>query len=280
MKKWLVRLGILAGIFVVILIGIAANLSSIVSTTLAEAGPKIVGAPIKLDDVSVNLLTGRVTLSGFELGNPEGFKTDRAMAFDRVHVDLALSSLMTDTIIIDNIEIDAPEITFEGGLGNSNLSQIQKNIEDFTGPSEEPAVEEEPAPETGPAKDILIRSFTMNDSKVNLSMKILQGAAAPIFIKRIHQENIGTEDGGVSPGKAVGLVFSFVLQAITSDVGAALKNIASGAVEGVKVIGDGLKDVGEGTLEGVKNVGEGVGKGIQNVGDGLKGIFGGDKKDD
>ncbi len=71
------------------------------------------------------MLSGKGTLTGFLIGNPDGFNTDHVFALGTVRGDVALPSLLSDKIVIEEIYIDGPEVTYEAGLTGSNIGKIQ-----------------------------------------------------------------------------------------------------------------------------------------------------------
>lgn len=293
MMKWLKRIAV---VVVVLLVAILAvlhfQLGAIVKTAVEQAGPQLAGVPMKLDHARVRLLTGDVRLEGFELGNPEGFKTERAISVGKIVVDLSVRSLLTDTIVIRKIQVSAPEITYELGLGKSNIGRI---LEQMSGPeSEQPAPaapEEQQAPEKAAqgGKKVIIEDFLIEDGKVKLSATLTQGVAAPIPLPTVHLTDIGKEsDGkGASPLEVIRKIMGAVVSAVT--------DVATGSVkamgDGVKAVGDGAKAAGQGAVDavgkGATAVGKGAGEAAEAVGagagkivDGVKGLFGGSGDDD
>lgn len=72
-------------------------------------------------DVRVSFLSGQATIENFTLGNPMGFRSPRAMKVASVSVNLELTSLLSDTIVIRRLEIVEPDITYEKRGGTDNV---------------------------------------------------------------------------------------------------------------------------------------------------------------
>jgi uncharacterized protein involved in outer membrane biogenesis len=66
-----------------------------------------------LGDASVSLFSGEVKLKDFLLGNPPGFQSPQAMKVGSIYVNVDEKSLTGNPIVIDQIEVVAPEITYE-----------------------------------------------------------------------------------------------------------------------------------------------------------------------
>lgn len=253
-----------AALVIVAFIVVFFLLSSIASTAVETVLPKITKTPVKLASFNLNPFTGKGTIKGFVIGNPEGFKTKSSFELGEVRVDLDLMSLLSDTIVIEEIYINAPKVTYEMGMP-SNIGQIQKNVEEFAGPpkeGEEPKPEDEE--EAGPGKKILIKRFVMENGKISLSAKLLQGEAVTVPMPRIEKENIG--GGGDGEGKSIGEVSKEIFTSVGDTVTEAAKKGFDAVGKGVKALGEGAKGVGKGAADAGKKALEGV-----------KGLFGGNK---
>lgn len=220
--KWI--LGGAAAIVVLLLVVGFLFLNPLVEKGIETAGPAMLKAPVTVGAVRLSPFTGNGTITGLVVGNPEGFKTPHALKLDRVHVDVSLSSLFTDNIVVRQIRIDSPEITYELGDGGSNIARLQKNLEELAGaPSggrEEEKEEREgsAAPEEG--KRVRIDDLLITDGKVNLAATALEGQAS-IPLPEIRMQEIGEDDdqGGLTLGETLTRVFTKV----SSGVGEAVK---------------------------------------------------------
>jgi len=65
------------------------------------------------------------------MGNPAGFKADKAMSFGAVSVKIDMDSVTKDVIVIKEVVISGPDITYEYADGKDNFDVIQKNVEAF-----------------------------------------------------------------------------------------------------------------------------------------------------
>ncbi len=200
-------------LIIVVLIVVFFALNSAVKAGVERVLPKVTGTPVKLDDVSISLFSGKGELSGFLIGNPEGFETDSAFALGLVRVDVNLLSLMSDRIIIEEIYIDGAEVTYEAGLTGSNIGKIKKNIEEFAGPPKEG---EEPKEKEGEGKKIQINRFVFTNATIALSAKGLQGRKLSVPLPEIELKDIGKEEGGKSIGEVANEIFTPLSNRITS----------------------------------------------------------------
>lgn len=249
-------------LIIVVLVGLYFSLNWAVEKGIETVGPKITKTSVTLDGVSLSPFSGRGEIEGFVLGNPEGFKSESAIKVGKVTIEVDPNSVTSDVIVVKEIIVEAPEITYEASLiTGSNISRIQKNIEEstkvLTGEGEaEPA----PKEEEGEGKKIIINHFLVKNGKIRVVSKDLLGTGTVIPLADVEQKDIGKDTGGLTAGEAasrtLGIVLSGVTQAVTK----------SG-----QLLGDTGKTVGDTT----KKVGETVGDTASKIGEGLKGIIGG-----
>ncbi|NJM56099.1 MAG: hypothetical protein HC841_09600, partial [Verrucomicrobiae bacterium] len=140
---------------------------SIIKKGVEAVGPKATQVDVRLEGVNLSLLGGHGTLNGLFVGNPAGYKSESAMKVGTAHLALDAGSLMSDKVVIRSLRIESPEITFEGGLKENNLTQIQKNVQAFAGMTEA-APAGEPAAEPGATKKLQVDEFVLSGAKVNV----------------------------------------------------------------------------------------------------------------
>ena len=237
MKKNLIR-GALA-LFILLLVGVMAAaffLGSIVTKGVNRVAPTVTKVETKLDGASISLLSGKGELKGLFLGNPEGFKTASAIKVGSVSLALKASSILTDKIVVQSIQVIAPEITFEGSLSGNNLSKILEHIQlaaaALTGPTD--SSKQSPA---GGGKKIQVEDFAITGGKINLSMTILGGKSLTVPLPDIHLQNLGTDASGITPAELAEKIFKEITSSSTKAAADAVANLAKGATEAVKNIG-------------------------------------------
>ena len=257
-KKILLITGAVILILVVVLM---LSLGSIIKSAVNTAGPKLAGVPVHLDGVSVNPLTGLVSIKGLIIGNPQGFNTPSAMELGEFKLDIAMASLFSDTIVIKQILINEPQITYEKSLRSSNLSTLQANL----APKGPAAPETVAAPEKkkGAAKKVIIEDFQLNGAKVNMTITALGGKKMTLPLPDIHIKDIGKKSGGASPAEVISQVFSSITKAVTEAATAA-----------VDLGGKALKDVGGVATDAAKGATDAAKSAADSIKKGLGGLFG------
>jgi hypothetical protein len=271
MKKLIRNVGVaVLGLVVAGAIGISVFGGAIVRSAVNGTGAAMLGVPVTLKGASVSLLSGRVRLSGLHIGNPQGFKTESLFDVHTIEVKLKLSSLLSDTIVIEKILVEAPEITFERGIRQSNFGALIEGLSHKGGGAEKPAPEAKPSDASKPGKKVVIDELTVSDGKVKLSLTAAMGFSAPVSLATISMKDIGRDSGtkGMGVTDVVQLILGTVFKSVLSAVG----GVGEAAADGVSAIGGaamgGVKDVGGAAAGAVRDIGGGVGKA-------LGGLFGG-----
>jgi len=273
-KKCRLVPGIILGLVVIVVLifwGIWMFLGTIIRTGVQQVGSAVTKCDIKVEDVSVSLLRGKVSIRNLVVGNPEGFKTANAFSLGLVHVSMKPLSVFSDRIIIDEILVEAPELTYELALTKltSNLGQMQKNVEEAlvseTAPEQKDEkaakeAQEEKATEKKPGKKVQINHVRVADGKIRLSATIAQGAALPIPLPTIDLKDIGKERD-VSGIEAAATVLKETLTSAVSVGSDAAKSLGGGVKEALKSGGSGVA----GAVKGVKNF-------VKDLKDTVKGV--------
>jgi hypothetical protein len=247
---------IVAVIIILVIAGVIfliGNVDSIIKKGVETVGPKILKAPVTLNDVNVSVFKGKGTITGLVVGNPEGFKTDYAFKLGETSLDLDVKSVTSDKIHIRSLIIDSPEIMYEGALGkNNNLTKLQSNIEEITSRtgkkddgSEGGASGSSEDDLSGSSKKIQIDYIKISGAKVTASLDILMGKTLDVNLPTIELHDIG-KNSEATVTDAVKLV----LDKLNSSTYQSVKEKAKGIIniDGVKELKD---DIGEKAKEGL-----------------------------
>lgn len=223
-------------------------------------GPEVTQTPVTLADVNISVLSGKGTLKGLNVGNPEGYKSKNIFALGQIDIDVDTGTVFSDKIIINTIHIRQPEISFEKTFTSSNVKKLLENIEQFTGPkSDKP--DEAPEAKSGAKKQIVIKELIIEDGLIYVGAL---GIGQEITLPRIEMNNIGEDGSDTNIAEVLDIVLSQVLASIgpaITDAGALLKAAGS----------DALKTVQE---SGLNKVEEATDDALNKASDSIKGLFG------
>ena len=197
-------------VLVVLVLGIGAALylsdsrvSSLLKAVLGiEAGAEellaeAVGTEVTIESIDVSLIGGEITIRGLTVANPEGFLTEHAIEAGEIHVAVELGTLLDDTVVVREIALESPLVTYELGANGSNLDAILRNVESAAGSGEGPGG-------GTPTRRILVRHLYVRGGRVAASAVFLEGKSWKVPLPDIHLENISSGAGGVAVADVVG----------------------------------------------------------------------------
>src|SRR5713226_10267607 len=218
--KTLLKIGVIGVLLIVVaLVVISSSLSSIIKAGVETVGPKITGTTMKLDGMDLSLFSGQGRLKGLVVGNPQGFQAERAFKLAVAKVKVDLKPALSDKLVIEEILIDGPEITYEAGPSGSNIGKIQQNVAAF-GKSVAPKdAAESKSPKKDPTqKKVQINHFIVKNGQVNLSASMLKGKALTVRLPDLHLRDIGKESGGVAVQQAAAEVLMAINKSVVQSV--------------------------------------------------------------
>jgi uncharacterized protein involved in outer membrane biogenesis len=234
MKKFIMRF-LIALVVVAILAVLAAGLflDGMIKRGVETFGPKLTKVDVKLQSVKLSLFSGACTIKGLVVGNPAGFKTPSAINIGEATLALKPNSLLSDKIVIETFNVQAPEITFETDLKHNNLSKILSNVQEATGGEAKPPTQpQEPSPpkEAKPAKKVQVDEFVITGGKIHVSVSALGGGAATVRLPDIRLKDLGTGPDGITPAELTRLVLQAIEKGATQAASGAVTDISKGAV--------------------------------------------------
>jgi len=216
MKKWiLIGAGAIVVLIAVILVLGISNLGSIITKAVNTYGPDITKTELRLRGADISIFSAEVDLRDFYLGNPKGFDSPKALSVGSIQMNVDESSLTKNTIIVDTIQVLAPEIVYEKIGNTDNFKAILNNVKKSAKMTDKP--EGEKPEKQGDGKKLLIRSLIVQDGMVNLSVAALgEEESVCAALPDIHMTDLGKEKGGASPEEIFEEVLALLYEQIAS----------------------------------------------------------------
>jgi hypothetical protein len=129
-------MGRILAILLLLLIAVAAGAyivyhraDLVVKVALEQMGPSFLGASVDAQAVDVVPQEGRAVFRGLEVGNVPGYSTKYAFRADEVRVIVDPLTVTNDVVVIREIVIEVPRISYERGPTAINLQPILQKIE-------------------------------------------------------------------------------------------------------------------------------------------------------
>lgn len=243
-------LGALIGAAPVVAVVLHLWLGTLIKAGVEQVGTLVTGTSVTLRDVSIGLLAGKVQLEGLAVGNPEGFKAPTALKVGTARVRLNWRSVLSERVVIEEITIDAPEVTYEGMLSKSNFSTILDHAQSSSSTGSNPKTGAPSAPLAG--KKFLIKQLNLTNSRVTVSLGTgLSGnQSLSASLPDIHLKDIGKDSDGATVAQALSAVFAALNKAGVQ----AVANAAQPLEKGAKAAADLAGQRASKALEGVKGL--------------------------
>lgn len=259
-----VAIGLLAGVLLV------NSLGEIVVRVVSEVGTRAAGAPVVLQSADVSLTDARAELTELTVGNPEGFEAPRAIRLGRIVVDIDEATLNSNPIVIRRVVIEAPEITVELDTGGTNLAALRDNVRKFErelrggdggrkkkrprkkdagtksnprAPASPTTGTEEPGDEADERR-FVIRELVIREGRIQFGATFLGKGTAGASLPEIVLNDIGSGQGGLTPGE----VAAEILSVLTDR---SLEIVSGVALDGVGDLIKGTLDAGKKLLDGI-----------------------------
>ncbi len=256
-------LTLLALIVVVFVVG-WLYLEPLVKGAVHKFGTQIVGTEVNLAGFSLHPLDGELEINGFTVANPKGYETPDLLSLGEIFIKINPKSVLSDTIIVEEIRILKPELTYEmPNFSTSNVQQLQENVARNTAKSAatKPAeAKNEGAAaevESAPAKKVIIRKVTVAGGSLSAMTPLQKKTGALILeMPALELTNIGDDSKGMGLNESIAVIFNRILFNATSVATKALGNVSDVAQKAANKAVDQVKEsVGEeagGLLDKVK----------------------------
>jgi hypothetical protein len=261
MKKWLlIGGGVVAVAVVVVVVVIIVGLDDIVKAMVEEAGSDVTKVEVTLGEADVEVLEGRAALRQLIVNNPPGFETDNAFSLGEITAKVDTDTIGDDVLVINEIVVNRPQVTYELGENGSNIETLQRNVADYGKGGEKSSSSSE-----GPK--VIIENLYIRDGQVSVSAVPLGGKSLSSTLPEIHLTDIGKEEDGAGADE----IAERIMAAVTSQIGGFVSGLDLSTVfEGMETVPDALKDLAGGAIGEVESMTEGVTEGItENIGETL-----------
>lgn len=239
MKKAAIVLGVLLAVAALAVFLAYNSIDLIVKAALEHYGPDVTGVSIKVGEVKISPRDGRGILRGLEIGNAPGFAAPRAVRVGEIRVAVDPASFTQPVVLIHELVVESPQITYERGDRATNIDAIQKNIDAYIQRSGGPSASR-PAQARPGGHKFIVERLTIRGGKVTMTSPALRGQGVTFDLPDIDLRDVGKRQGGVSASEIGNLVASVLQQRIAQKVITNIDVLRRGGLEGAL---DALKDI-------------------------------------
>jgi hypothetical protein len=246
---------VLVALLLILIVTLPLTVNPLVKSAATTLGPKTLGVPVAVGEVQLNPFTGRLAVSGLRVGNPPGYSERPACAVEKMEVVLRLRSLLSDVIVIEKIQVEAPAISYESKEGLSNFDAIKANTQ--KAPAAEPAGES--AAGNKPEKKVIIELFTLKGAQVAYTSGLTFGKTVNVPLPALTLRDIGKESGGATAADAAAQVAKALSDELAQSVKSAAGNLqtgltSSGTTNLLSGFGRGVSDAASNTTQRLRTL--------------------------
>ena len=250
--KVLLLIGVLGGLALVLVV---MSVSTLVKNGIETMGPKVLGVPVTLEDVDIDLVSVRTVQAGLTrliIENPKGYKTHSAVSLPHVRAQFNWNSVLTETVLVEEVLIVEPVITFEWSLRRgSNLSRIQENVQRNTqsGPDDNVKEKTETREKKGDSETtVSIKKVAVKDAIINVSLIGGPNQVIQLPLDDFELRDIGNPSEGTTFSNALAVIFN---ELIHRAILRAVKKTGMLIPRGVQQLGQSIGKIGKELLKGL-----------------------------
>ena len=207
MKKILIGIAGLAVVAAIALYLLVGNLDKILKGAIEGVGTELLGVPVTVTSVDLDLKSGMGQISGISIANPPGYQAVNAFKLDNIRLGLDLSSLRSQPIVIRELNIQSPVVDLEvNEQGNSNMQTLLDNIKQNSAKTDEKAAEEQPSQEeTGTTEPVKLSFTKLAITGVTVNGVVPGQEPTQVVLPDIVRENVGGTEG-LTPAQVGGVL--------------------------------------------------------------------------
>lgn len=191
------------------------SIDGIVKSHIQNSASKTLDTSVNVDNVSISILDGNGNIEGITIHNPDGFSDSAAVKMKKVSIKMDIYSLLTDTIVVNEVRIQQPELYFQQKASGNNFDALTKNMEGSSsgGPS------------------IVVDHLLVEDGKVMLQTDIGGDKSAHGTFSKIEINDIGRQGNNSSKQVIKEMLRPILKRAATEAVKSGLMDKAKDAVK-------------------------------------------------
>ncbi|HET7569190.1 MAG TPA: hypothetical protein VFK96_01210 [Gammaproteobacteria bacterium] len=201
-----------------------ASRNTIIASAIENYGPKLTGTSVSVGKVDLSLGSGTVELHNLTIGNPQGYQSDYALKLKDIKIGLDISSLTSNTIVMNEGIVDGASVNAEFRNGKSNLQQIMDNLQQFIGPSKPNP--QQPATQ----KKFIVKTARFTNGKAAVMLD-KANVNRSINIPDISIHDIGVKTNGVDAAELARQLLQPIIQRVLDAARGQVKQKAEKALQ-------------------------------------------------
>lgn len=166
MMKIILYLALAVVLFLVVgFLYLISTLDSAVQESVEENVTHLTGSPVSIESVDFSVFSGKGSITGLRVSNPEGFSENPALTLGKILFEIDMDALSTNPLTVKQIRADSAGILVEkNGEGKINFQILSQNLKE----SSQGKVPAEKAKNNWIA-NLKISEFVLSEGRVTLS---------------------------------------------------------------------------------------------------------------
>ena len=205
-------------VIVIVFIGVLyLSFDSFVERGIETLGPSLTGTTVEVEEVDISPISGRGSLRGMVVANPQGSKAKYAFRLPEVHLWLAPLSILRDKIIVREVVAESPLVNYEKQGETTNLERLTDSVQAAIGGSD--------------AKRLQIDRFELRDARVRATGQVLDGRPIEVPPLSVELTDLGTDPKGATVAEVSAEVIQTVKKRATGEVAKTIATLGLGKPE-------------------------------------------------
>ncbi len=252
---------------------------------IETAATKTLGVNVTIGDLSLSLLRGKLELRDLVIDNPPGYQHPELLNIGRAYIDVAVTSLLSDTVKIEEIRFEGITMVIEQKGLTNNLKDVLNALP--SGQTAPKSTTDEPDTE---GKKLHVDNLEISNVAVKVKLLPIPGKADTLTFKvaPVKMTDLGS-DNKLSTAKLSAKVLAAIAAGVARQGGgilpkdmvrsidSTLKEKGDLLIDSGKEIFDVTSDIGKDALDSSKDIGKDIIEGGKEIGEGvgeaLKGLF-------
>ena len=128
-----VLLSIVTALVILLLCVFLFWLGPTVKLVAEKVGSKALGAPLTINELSINPRKGTLHLSDFKIANQESFGRSNVVSLTSLDVAIDMGSLFSQTVVVHQVALNSPYFIYEQSAATDNIQEFILSIQEFVG---------------------------------------------------------------------------------------------------------------------------------------------------
>jgi hypothetical protein len=196
------------------------RINKIVKDVLVNKGKDFLCQQIILEDINTSVLGSSIKIKNIEIKNLEGFKDKNIIQIKNINIDFQLSSVFTNNIIVENINIEGSRLNYELLLDNKeikdNFSSLRK-CEKLEDKKIQDKIKNEKGQKDKNNKSFIVKKLIINNTSLKVSSDILD-INKEITLSNMTFNNVGNTESANKFKDVLKMIFDNALLSINNEI--------------------------------------------------------------